>query len=563
MKLSAVRVVRAVLFSFVIGGTCAFPAGLFAMPGHTLFLDFDGNPLFPEFGQGATSTTNPLLPFNATGLNSSFTAADTAAIRAGVTQLVAKAYGEFDVLVTDVQPTSGPYQTVGVDHRAATVVTSQGSGSLFGIADFIDPYCNDVDYGRTFGGSFSPFSEFQGANSTVARWTKAIGYTTAHEAGHNAGLYHGDATPTAAELALGDNTNNHIMATGSTGLTMTQRAVNDRHFSGREYSLLAACYGLNTNTLFNWDFRNPNNTTANDFHIVFLSKHPSLTKTWEYLSPLNQPYPFPFGGPGTVSLLGTATYQGQTYNKYEISWSGGPGAAPGTIFHTGVAFQQSPDFIVQEAYLTDNGTRLPLAPRIIWYNANAIDVDGNFTVELTNPTGETLRVRDLRFQLVSRMIDINSMTDDPPEGLRSPDGDPVAVESEIDFGEVLLAPGETANFVLANLRDWRAARLDRLGDDDGPGPAPDSSGPGEPEYGGVDWFLDMFPSTYVYATGKVVQENATFWDPAQQMFVTGDLESGLYMQFSGIPQAVPEPGAMVLLAIATAIAASMRASRAV
>jgi hypothetical protein len=47
------------------------------------------------------------------------------------------------------------------------------------------------------------------------------------------------------------------------------------------------------------------------------------------------------------------------------------------------------------------------------------------------------------------------------------------------------------------------------------------------------------------------------------MFVTGDLESGLDMPFSSIPRAVPEPGAMVLLAIAVGIAASMRASRAV
>lgn len=517
---------------------------------HTLYLNFTGDANFPEFGS-SNYNTSPLSAFDASQLDSNFGSAEANQIMTSVFNFVTADYYEFDLNVTMTKPSSGPYQTVGIDHTIATWGSGSNQRWNFGKANGIDNDPDDVDHGRVFGGSFGDWSSaWQGTNSTVDRWSYAIAETTAHEAGHNYGVKHPYSAPNSAESAAGDSQSDHLLATGSTGLTPEERTV-DRHFSDTSYGVLAANLGLNSRTLTNWAFRNPNDVKAHDFHINFRSQHSSLTVTSE----LGRD---PFGT-YAVTNMGQTTIDGKTWYEYEVEWADGNGVEAGALWYSGIKLSGlsslspieapyviqplqpvSDDLIITDTYLTDaNGDRMPLRPRTVSYGSGDLDSAGTLSVPISNDSDEPLVLRNMRFRLVPRMIDPDTMVAESTETPMSADGHTVSIFEDILFpGDITLLPGEETSFALADFNNWLAVKLAEAA---GGGGGANDSDLIEVEYLEPSTWRDMFPSAYIYGTGSVVMLNQQVWDPELEQFIFTDVETEVFFQLSGLPVTLPEP----------------------
>lgn len=495
---------------------------------------------FPEYGSPYGVNTSPLQIFDVADLDSSI--GSTADLRQKIFEVVTEDYCEFNVGVsmTTAAPTpiESNWQIVGIG--------SDSGGVLAGIAQAVD--INDSapqDYARVFAGSFEaaytgPGGALAGTNSTLDRWANAIGSTTTHEAAHNYGVGHADAYPVSSSGE--DGVNNHIEATASSGLTGEMRAGVDRHFSDTEYEILGHNVGLHVNTVHNWDFTNPNNVDAYGMKLKVLSTSSTLTISWCYTGNRS-----PWTNPTVTSTSTTEVFHGTTYNVYNVSytagqvWINGPSGQvpPAEEFHLGASFSESSAVIVKETALLDSSlvNTLPLAPRMVGYDAGALDlVSGDlvFQVFNPNPARGDLFLRDISVQLVPRMIDINTMVVGArPVGLH---GFPINVISScIKFGKIKIE--DDTKIRVANLTDKRHVDLTytKKGCKQGhrKGGASDSL-VGEVIYCPDGTALSLFPSTYVYITATVVDPNARYWDPKSNQFIIGPRESRLFYQFSGI-----------------------------
>ena len=503
---------------------------------------------FPEYD--ADAQTSPLAPFNVADLDSGV--GTTAQLRDRITDIVREDYCEFDVEIiptTTAPATTGArWQIVGLGSDDEVV----NGNNLFGVAQDVD--LNDADaqdYARVYANSFldaygpgQTEPALAGASSTLARWATAIGHTTSHEAGHNFGLSHGNSAPRTGE----DQQNNHIMATGSTGLTGEMRAGRNRHFSDTSYKILGHNLGLRVKTLYNWDFVNPNAENAHSMVLTLLSTASALTLNWSYngaTSPWTNP---------TLATAGTQAFQGTTYNRFTLTfstakaWSGGAnGIVPGGVgFHTGASFAESNPVIVFEARLRGSGgTNLALHPRLAGFNAGAADLaNGDFALRAFSD-GAMMVIEDLQVQFLPRMASIDSMvTGSEPRDVR---GEAVAARrpGQAFSGVRSLELRERADIRLATLNDPRHVDIFYDASKCKPGFLPPGPGPvapvgpgdvqaGEKEYCPSGWALSLFPSTYVYVVATVVDPNAKHWDRATSTYVTGPLRSRVFYQFSGI-----------------------------
>jgi len=124
-----------------------------------------------------------------------------------------------------------------------------------------------VNYARVWAGGYIHSDALSGKDqngnekSTVERWAHTIGVTCADEAGHGYGLDHYDPDDPKLQFPGEDSAKHHLMADGGF-YDMEQRAGYRRHFGNYEYSTLAANVGLSFQTMWNWDFKNPNANTA-------------------------------------------------------------------------------------------------------------------------------------------------------------------------------------------------------------------------------------------------------------------------------------------------------------
>ncbi|MGI2261408.1 hypothetical protein [Shewanella sp. GXUN23E] len=501
---------------------------------------------FPNYQPGYGVT--PAQPFDVTDLDASI--GTTAQLRDAVTQVVVNDYCEFSV---DVRPvTSLPampeprWQVVAV----GSDISSYSSG-LFGIATAVD--INDADpqdHARVFGQAFaaSCASALTGTNSTLGRWAYAIGGTASHEAGHNYGISHGNSSALPGE----DPTNSHILATGSTGLTCNGRVV-DRHFSDTTYSILGHNVGLNSMTLHNWDFINPNGAAAHSMKIKILSSATSLNMNWVYLWTMA-----PWDTPTVSGPLGTQSYQGSTYNVYELtystpkSWSGGANGVvpPGSVFHLGATFDENVIVVDTQLFGASNNL-LTLAPRIPSYDVGDINLaNGNFEIALTNiDPARPMILRDVRVQLLPRTAAVESM-------MREEQPFFFAGEERVRIDEVTNVPvlweryqdkeyeltDEPLVIPVANLANGRNVDIQYLDDPDckegmaiKPSAGMDANiGTPEVKYCKKGSALGLFPATRVYLTATVIEPNVRQWDARRREYVTGPLETRIFFQTEGL-----------------------------
>lgn len=529
------------------------PPSLIAQPkGNYLYLYFPTSvdSTFPLYGGTFVSgATSPLAPFNVADLDS--TIGTTSQLRTGVFDMVVDDYCEFNVRVnsstTLPTPTVPRWQIVGLGTDSADV-----GGALFGIAQAVDTNDSDPqDYSRVFAKSFKDAyggagNVLNGAGSTLARWTYAIGETAAHEAAHNYGVAHGNSAPRPASAE--DSQNWHIMATGSTGLTGLMRVTRNRHFSDTEYEILGYNVGLNIKTLHNWDFVNPNNLSADSMRIKVLSTSSSLSINWWYngsASPWQNP---------TVTYTGTTqSFQGSTYFVHYVNfsspktWSGPtPGVVlPAAPFHTGVTFAGSATTIINDVEVFNGSTLLPLAPRLAGYDTGDVDLgSGTFAVNFfnTNMAAGPLQLSQVLVFRSPRMLDIGSMMRGAePRDLR---GEPVEFLSSSRFTNLELV--DRVEIPLGKLTDKRSVDIVYSAKDCPPGSlgsvqkdgAVVKGGAGDGEGVEIQYChqgnaLSLFPATYTYMVATVVDPQAKHWDPELEEFVTGPLESVIYFQLGG------------------------------
>ncbi len=533
--------------------TC--PSYILSQPkGNSLYLYFAtaSDSSFPNYdGAIGTGTTSPLAVFDVADLDSGI--GTTAQLRSRIFDLVVDDYCEFNVNITSAttapSPTESRWQVVGLGTDSATGSTG---GALFGLAQSVDTNDADAqDDARVWANSFDDAfggagGALDGTNSTLERWATAIGETTAHEAAHNYGAAHGHSAPRAGSAE--DETNNHIMATGSTGLTGEMRASRDRHFSDTEYGILAHNIGLNIKTLHNWDFVNPNDTSANAMRIKILSTAATLTIGWWY-NGTRSPWQNP-----TITATGTTqAFQGTTYNVFDLdfssakSWSGPTAGVvdAGAEFHTGASFNQSDPVIVWEVKLRNGGTNLALSPRLPGYDVGTADADsGDFAISFfnTSPAEGDLLISNVEIVRLPRMLDINAMmVDGRPVDIR---GLPVDLSASRRIERMNVE--NRAKLSIGRLTDKRAIDIVYGPKDCPPGSVGSGTprqgrapGVGDTETGEVSYCLKgnalgLFPATYTYITATVTQPNARHWDRAQNRFVDGPVQSKLFYQVAGI-----------------------------
>jgi hypothetical protein len=507
---------------------------------------------------------SPLKSFDITRLTSyTGTVGD---LRDRITDVVTDDYCEFDVKViqtTTVPPTTFARRlTVGIGTDDDSPV-----GGLYGEAQEVDSGDSiGADYARVWAGTYQgvsggPGGALNGANSTLQRWAFSIGGTAAHEAGHTYGATHADGATT---LAGEDPFETHIMPAGPS-ITPEDRAGSRRHFDDTVFSKLAANVGLSIETIHNWDFTNPNSVDAHQIQFELLSTLPSLTLSWTYLGGGS-----PWSTPSTPALIGTTTFRGVVYNRFRVTWStgkawnsGSPGVVPaGVNFHVGAAFSSvdystpDPVIVVKVTLLDGGGSPLTLQPRMVGYDAGALDAaDGALNMNFFNADDVTrpLLVRDVRLIELPRVASIDSMV----AGARpvSWQGFPISpwksqptvgcglgsrdsLKAFVPPEKCQLTLGrENGVLVVARLSQGRhiAERYDGKCPGHGRPTAPGDSirSPDVNECPTRGFGLDLFPSTTLYVTATVVDPAAKHWDPKTKTMVVGPLASRLFYQVAG------------------------------
>lgn len=497
-----------------------------------LYMPTAADAAFPEFGG-----TTPLAAFDASTLTN-YTGT-TAALRDRIYDVVVDDYCEFNVEV--LQTTAAPPTTAARRNIVGIGTDLDGGTSCsFGLAENVDT--GDlalVDRSRVWAGAYQACfgaSNLSSANSTLDRWANGIGGTAAHEAGHNYGLSH------STVVAPGEDAfNRHIMPAGSS-LNGEDRVGFRRHFSNREYEILAANVGLSVQTMWNWDLVNPNADAASRLRMTFLSTQPSLSVAGPYTGPLS-----PWGAPSVSASLGAQVYKGTTYNRYQVTWSAPQswnGPTPGVVagggaFHVGTGFSGvnynvADAIIITSVDLLDaGGNMLPLHPRIVGFDNGAADMsDGWFSVDAISFLDAPLIISDFRIELLPRWLSIDAMVAGA-EKTYDLFGEPMTpwAGAKPEQREMRVTAKENAKIAVRNLREGPhflnnvtekdcAARDNTTGEPDTAHCTPGMT-------------ASLFPSTSTYIVATVTEPDAKYWDASKKEYVKGPLSSRIYYQFQG------------------------------
>jgi len=514
---------------------------------------------FPNYPQSCGTPVSPAQPFNVSDLDSGI--GTTGQLRNGVFDVVTDAYCEFNVQVR--QSTANPDAFFIPDPRRNVVAVGSDSGGCFGVAQ---NYSNQIDLGdthpadhaRVWGGSYptgcgaATEGALEGGNSTLTRWANAIGSTSAHEAGHNYGLQHGDDS----FIHTGeDNRFHHIMPSAtlpgeSAPVPDCTFRASPRHFSDTTFSILAHNIGLVSQTMGNWDFVNPNAGSATQLRMEVLSTAASLTLTYWWNGVWS-----PWSAPSVSGVIGTTTFQGTVYNRFHVTWNAGkawearnnpgtaqtPGLVPsGATFHIGAEFNGShyydPDpYIIREVVLLNGGTTLPLQPRMAGYDNGSLDMSsGDFIMRFFS-FDSPLILKDLTIHELPRKITLDSMQFGME--MKTWDGQPVIPWRTTKLGDFSVTK-DGIRIPVRNLFQ-EGHNVFIVHGRDNPKDASQGGAEENPDTPG-SISVDLFPSTTVYVTATVIDPSVHYKDPK-----TGEdkvAESLLFYQFAGKRERRPLTG---------------------
>jgi hypothetical protein len=516
-----------------------------------LYFPTADDPAYPEHGDPG-HPTSPARAFDVTLLSNYTGTAQQ--LRDVIFDVVTDTYCEFNVEVLQTTaglPTAGARRNtlaIGTDANVVTAVTAACPTPPcygFGKAQNVDASDGTaVDFARIWAGSYQ--SAYGGAgqalegvtNSTLTRWGVAIGGTAAHEAGHNYGLSHADGLVVAAgEDAL----TRHMMASGN-NYNGEQRAGYRRHFSNHEYEILAANVGLSVQTMWNWDFVNPNAQTATKLRINFLSTQPALAVAGPYVGNLS-----PWAAPTVSAALGTQAFGGVTYNQFSVTWStaqawsgGSPGqVAGGASFHVGTGFAgvdyntTNPIIITSVDLIDASDATLALHPRIVGFDAGTADATtADFAIGAFNFSGARLIISDIQVMFLPRHISISSMLRDA-KGLQDIYGNGVGAWSQAKLDiKAEVSKEQRVRIPIAKLA--RGPRFIQRIPGRGCNEPNDMTG-GRPDVSGCIGGMTaaLFPATSTYITAVVSEPQARYWDAQKKEYVSGELRTRIFLQLAG------------------------------
>ncbi|HYE13464.1 MAG TPA: VCBS repeat-containing protein [Pyrinomonadaceae bacterium] len=213
-RLSARRTFLAICFAL---GLCAAEA----RADHTVYLDF----------------TTRGFDLSEYGINDAYT---VEAVKSLIRELMHADYASYEVNFVTFQPPNGRYTRVifgGYDMRSGSssygTVSADASDQGF-TGTGLGSWQQDESVAFVFSDQFSTEVEWQGWDATAPRISNAIAGTASHELGHILSLCHENAYddgPACGDTGTDPDVNEHIMATGLTGLQSDDRATADRFFS--------------------------------------------------------------------------------------------------------------------------------------------------------------------------------------------------------------------------------------------------------------------------------------------------------------------------------------------
>ncbi|MEA2989810.1 MAG: hypothetical protein QOG83_2521 [Alphaproteobacteria bacterium] len=493
--------------------------------------------IFPPYGFDPDGKWLPLPAFDTSGLRAySGTAAQ---LVDAVRDVVSDIYCEFNVQVITTRtppPTTADRRNVigiGPDLKDGRPC-KHPQGPLFGQSNTAGGDPGDsrpMDFARIWAGSYN----CSDIDLQLAGWANSIGGSAAHEAAHNYGLSHADGNE---YLTTGeDDFRHHLMKEGSK-YRAAERA-SPRHFSDFETSVLARQVGLAMDTMWTWDFINPNVEAAATLRMELLSTQTDLILSWVFAGATS-----PWINPVLSGPSGTRTIKGTQYQVYQIEWSvgneqwsvGPPGKVPqNKNFQIGGTFSPvgkdrrvcdpslcgDPDaVIISDVRLFDaNVQALPQRPHWLGFDAGTFD-DGDLNIRFVNFHDRPLILRDVVVQDLPRVMSINAMMRNAP--IRDIFG------REFDAWKraaplaqpTTIQPGEELAVAVAKRSQGRHVSVQRReGACRGTG-----AGRGLNCHAGIT-VDDLFPATTMYITATVV-------DPA-------GLETRLFYQIAGRRARVP------------------------
>lgn len=483
----------------------------------------------PMFGE----VTSPIAPFDANDLDPAL--GTTAQYRNAITERVRTDYCEFDVQVVQTTSANGTTNPVPTDDNYYVVgIGGDSGGGFFGVCCnsrmarvFAGTFANGAVAGGSFDGLLTP------GDGTLDRWANAIAGTTSHEPGHSSILGnpgHASANPRPGEDAL----ENHIMDTPPAA-----DRIEDRHFSDTSYEALAGALGLYEQTLSNWDFINPNSSTADGLRITVLidqdADTPEIGSVYDGgLSPWSD---------ADITAAGTLTFQSETYDRYTITftdaqgWNNGDsGEIPaGEEFHVGVGLTEN--YIVNDVTLLADGSPMQLHPRVVGYTPdgsfNPETGDYHLTLSVPDPENGPMVVSDVRIRHLPRTLSINEMTSTGV--MLGVDGRPLMAWQDREGGDIAVA--SAAELPVANLAEQRALDYFRVED---PECGMLAEAPPVPDHVIFDLpyceegpVLGLFPSARVYVEATITDPNATYFDRNTGTMVTGPQSNRIFIQFTG------------------------------
>ena len=390
-----------------------------------------------------------------------------------------------------------------------------------------------VDFARIWAGTCqacagSPGGALHGRRkSKLDRWANAIGSTAAHEVAHNYGLSHADGfvIPRRDE----DQWDHHVMRGGykREHYEFDDRAL-PRHLSDFETSVLARNVGLAIDTMWAWDFVNPNTATGAKLRMEILSTTPTLILSWPFAESTS-----PWINPTLSESLGKRTRKGKgnEYYVYAIEWSAGqpwsevPGGPPthpsgrvpgGSHFQVGATFSSASQssepaaVIITDVTLFDEYDRaLPKNPHWMGFDAGTLDsATGDLNLLFFNVFDRPLILRDVVVQDLPRVMSIKSMTRNQPidgpvfDVSNLPDRkfarwETLGIRRPLVKSKVEIQPGEEFKLPVASLGHGQHIFLQRNDRNcKGSGPAEALCHPGR--------IVDLFPATTMYITATIV-----------------------------------------------------------